>query len=136
MRAHEKAPLPTTSAAVVAGILLACAFSGCSAGGRSSSPSSGPNTVTRAQSEAGVRNLPSVGEVVVRQMPQQGTVIRDRATGGRHFFLSGTQAGECLSFLNANPGAGAKDVRAACPGRVVVAMVQKQIASQSPKKHH
>jgi hypothetical protein len=136
MSAHEKASLPTTSAAIVAAVFMACAFSGCSAGERSSSPTSGPNTVTRAQSDAGVRNLPSVGEVVVRQEPQQGTVIRDRATGGKRFFLSGTQAGECLSFLKANPGAAARDVHAACPGQVVVAMVQKQIASQRRKKHH
>jgi hypothetical protein len=63
-----------------------------------------------------VRTLPSVGEVIVRQEPRQGMVIRDRATHGKRFFLSGIQAGECLSYLRANPGAPAKDVRAVCPG--------------------
>jgi hypothetical protein len=71
--------------------------------------------------------------VIVRQEPRQGIVIRDRATRGKRFFLSGTQAGECLSYLRANPGAPAKDVRAACPGEAVVAMVRKQISSQAKK---
>ena len=63
-------------------------------------------------------------------------MIRDRATRGKRFFLSGMQAGECLSYLKANPGASAKDVRAACPGEAVVAMVRKQIAAQARKKQH
>jgi hypothetical protein len=74
-----------------------------------------------------------VGEVIVRQEPRQGTAIRDRATHGNRFFLSGIQAGECLSYLKANPGAPARDVRAAYLAKLV-AMVGKQISSQTTKK--
>jgi hypothetical protein len=60
-----------------------------------------------------------LGDVVVRREAQRGIVIRDRATRGKRFLLTGIQAGECLSYLKANPSAPAKDVRAACPGWVV-----------------
>jgi hypothetical protein len=63
-----------------------------------------------------VLRLPSVGEVVVRREPRQGIVLRDKATHGKRFFLSTIQAGECLSYLKANPTAAESDVRAACPG--------------------
>jgi hypothetical protein len=135
--ARGKVSLPKISAALVTGVLLVCAVSACSGDGRSSSPSSESTAAATAQPTATTsRTLPSVGEVVVQKEPHQGNVIRDRATGGKRFFLSGIQAGECLSFLRANPGAAGKDVRAACPGEVVEAMVQKQIASQARKKHH
>jgi hypothetical protein len=62
------------------------------------------------------RKLPSVGEVII-QRGVYGTVIVDRATRGKRFSLSGVQAGECLSFLKANPNPSDADVRAACPGR-------------------
>jgi hypothetical protein len=68
-----------------------------------------------------VLRLPSVGEVVVRREPRQGIVLRDQTTHGKRFFLSSLQAGECLSFLRANPSAAESDVRAACPGEAVVA---------------
>lgn len=54
--------------------------------------------------------------VIVRREARKGIVLRDRATGGKRFYLTGMQAGECLSYLKANPSASAKDVRAACPG--------------------
>jgi hypothetical protein len=54
--------------------------------------------------------------VIVGRKARKGIVIRDRATGGKRFYLTGMQAGECLSYLRANPSASAKDVRAACPG--------------------
>jgi hypothetical protein len=60
-----------------------------------------------------------LGDVVVRREAQKGIVIRDRATQGKRFLLSGIQAGECLSYLRANPDAPTKDIRAACPGWVV-----------------
>jgi hypothetical protein len=129
--------LPKISAAIVTGVLLAFAVSACSGDGRSSSPSYESTTAAKAQSNtatAGARTLPSVGEVVVQEEPDQGTVIRDRATGGKRFFLSGIQAGECLSFLKANPGAAAKDVRAACPGQAVAKIVRQKIASKARKK--
>jgi hypothetical protein len=47
-----------------------------------------------------------------------GTVIVDRGTLGKRFSLSGVQAGECLSFLRANPHPSDTDVRAACPGEL------------------
>ncbi|HEX6507699.1 MAG TPA: hypothetical protein VF221_08725 [Chloroflexota bacterium] len=65
-----------------------------------------------------VRTLPFIGQVVIGYGPG-GLVISDRATHGRRFALSGMQAGECMSYLKANPTAAEADVRAACPGRVV-----------------
>jgi len=59
--------------------------------------------------------------MIVRKEARKGIVIRDRATHGKRFLLTGMQAGECLSYLRANPGASASDVRAACPGEVVAA---------------
>jgi hypothetical protein len=60
--------------------------------------------------------LPSVGDVTVRSEPNQGLAIRDRATARWPLFLSGIQAGACLSFLKANPKPSRKGMRAACPG--------------------
>jgi hypothetical protein len=120
--APVKSALPKASAGVVASVVLACAVSACSDGGsRSSSPPAtetgrGPSAAT-----AHIPRLPSVGAVIVRRDPQEGTVIRDRATDGRRFFLAGVQASECLSYLKANPTAAARDARAACPGDVVAA---------------
>ena len=62
-----------------------------------------------------------MGYVIVRRNPREGTVIRDGATHGERFLLTGIQAGECLSYLKANPAAPARDVRAACPDEVAVA---------------
>jgi hypothetical protein len=62
-----------------------------------------------------------VGDVIVRRGQREGTVIRDRATHGKSFFLTGIQASECLSYVKANPASPARDVRAACPGKAVVA---------------
>jgi hypothetical protein len=136
MSARGRVSLPKISATVI-GVLMACAVSACSSDGRSSSPSSKSTTAARAQSNtatASARTLPSVGEVIIQKEPDQGNVIRDRATGGKRFFLSGIQAGECLSFLNANPRASAKDVRAACPGEAVAEIVRQKIATQARKK--
>jgi hypothetical protein len=72
-----------------------------------------------------VLRLPSVGDVVVRREPRKGIVLRDQATHGKHFFLSAMQAGECLSYLKANPSASERDVRAACPGE------RKQVPAQA-----
>jgi hypothetical protein len=69
--------------------------------------------------------------VIVRREGREGIVIRDRATHGKRFFLTGIQAGECVSYLKANPNASESDVRAACPGEAVVAMVRKQTAAQA-----
>jgi hypothetical protein len=78
--------------------------------------------ITNVSTRTGVvLRLPSVGEVVVRREPRQGIVLRDEATHGKRFFLSAIQAGECLSYLKANPSAAESDVRAACPGEAVVA---------------
>jgi hypothetical protein len=128
--------MPKASAGVVVAVVLACTLSACSGGSRSSSPPTARTGTDASATAEDVRRLPAVGDVIVRQEPRQGTVIRDRATHGKRFFLSGIQAGECLSFLKANPRAAAKDVRAACPGEAVVAMVRKQIAAQARKKQH
>ena len=117
--------MPKASAAVVSIVVLASVGSACSGGSsRSSAP---PTTVTGADSDAAtgqIQTLASVGEVIVRR-GRQGIVIRDGRTHGKRFFLSGIQAGECLSYLKANPGAPARDLRAACPGEAVVAMAKK-----------
>jgi hypothetical protein len=110
-------------------VVLTCVLAGCAGAGGSgssrpgstattSAPVAGSFTthVTSGPSETS-RKLPSVGEVTI-QRGVYGTVIVDRATGGQRFSLSGVQAGECLSFLRANPNPSDADVRAACPGRV------------------
>jgi hypothetical protein len=63
--------------------------------------------------------------LIVRRGGRDGIVIRDRATHGKRFVLTGIQAGECLSYLKANPSASAKDVRAACPGEAVAALAAR-----------
>jgi hypothetical protein len=73
-----------------------------------------------------------VGDVIVSREPREGTVIRDGATHGKRFVLTGIQASECLSYLKANPGARQRDVRAACPGEVVVAR-GRQVSQPSKK---
>jgi hypothetical protein len=67
---------------------------------------------------ATVQELPWVGEVVIRHSSGKGIVIRDKATGGSRFFLSDEEAGECLSFLDANPNPSRKSMEAACSGQV------------------
>jgi predicted extracellular nuclease len=67
---------------------------------------------------ATVQELPWVGEVVIRRSSGKGIVIRDKATGGSRFFLSDEEAGECLSFLDANPNPSRKSMEAACSGQV------------------
>jgi len=57
-----------------------------------------------------------VGSVVVLREPRIGMIIFDRSTGGKHFYLYGMQARECLSFVKANPHPSRVDFRAACPG--------------------
>jgi photosystem II stability/assembly factor-like uncharacterized protein len=109
----------SVSAATLAAVLLGGALAGCSSGSsRSSAPAPRPDATARASH---VQRLASIGDVIVRREGRKGVVIRDRATRGKRFFLTGMQAGECLSYLKANPGASAKDVRAACPGEAVAA---------------
>jgi hypothetical protein len=109
-----------TAAATLAAALLCGTFAGCSSGRSSKSVPAG-----HAQRDAPLR------DVIVRREVREGIVIRDRATRGKRFFLTGIQAGECLSYLKANPNASVSDVRAACPGEAVVAMVSKQTAAQA-----
>ena len=104
-------------AVILVAATVACGLSACSgAGGKSSATSSAHDSPTAAAaSSSRVRPLPDVGSIVIAH-GRQGLVIRDRATHGRRFYLSGAQAGECLNFLAANPAASPRDVRAACPG--------------------
>ncbi len=74
-----------------------------------------------------------MGDVIVSPATREGTVIRDRATHGRRFFLADIQASECLSYLKANPTAPARDARAACPGKVVAA-ARRQDSQPSKKR--
>jgi len=98
---------------------VGCGLSACSGGGGTSSARDSAHSPTpaagTARPHARQLRLPSVGIVVVARRPD-GLLIYDRATHGKRFSLSGLQAGECLSFLRANPGASKRDVRAACPG--------------------
>jgi hypothetical protein len=108
------------SAGVVVSVVLACAVSACAGGSSTSSSPRATETGAGASAATGhIRRLPSVGDLIVRSEPREGTVIRDRATHGKRFFLTEIQASECLSYLKANPAALAMDVRAACPGKVV-----------------
>jgi hypothetical protein len=116
---------------LAAAVLLICGLAGCSGGSSSSSPPTNVLVRNVSAKTGTVLRLPSVGEVVVRREPREGIVLRDQATHGKRFFLSAIQAGECLSYLKANPNASESDVRAACPGEAVVAMVQKQAAAQA-----
>jgi hypothetical protein len=89
-----------------------CGLSGCSSGsdGAAGARSTSPPTTTQAQPQ----RIAGVGAVAVRH-GTGGLVIVDRATGGRRLHLSGIQAGECLSYLRANPSASESSVRTACP---------------------
>jgi hypothetical protein len=98
------------AAAILAAALLCGTLAGCS-GGRS----------TKLVPAAHAQRHAPLRAVIVRREARKGIVIRDRATNGKRFLLTGIQAGECLSYLRANPGASAKDVRAACPGEAVAA---------------
>jgi hypothetical protein len=75
--------------------------------------------------------VPHVGTVVISHLPL--LVIHDRATKGRRFYLEGVQAGECLSFLKANPTPSATDVRAACPGTVTAGMRNRAAKTPTTK---
>ena len=100
-------------AAAIVSVALACAASGCS-GTSTQSPSQAAET---GAGTGHTRGRATLGDVIVRGDPREGTVIRDRATHGKRFFLTGIQASECLSYLKANPAPAARDVRAACPGK-------------------
>ena len=118
-------PECSTRLAQAAAVVLGCALAGCSNGSGTSSPgqkaSSTSSTPSAKNASAGivttVRKLPSVGKVTI-QRGRYGVVIVDQATRGKHFSLSGEQAGECLSFLKANPSPSRTDLLAACPGHV------------------
>ena len=102
----------------------ACGLSACAGrGSNEAAHKSSAQSQSTTRSEA--RTLPQVGAVVIRR-GADGIVIRDRATGGQRFRLSGMQAGECLSFLKANPSASPEDVRLACPGETLRAHTKPQ----------
>ena len=124
----ETALKSALSSIVAAGLLLV----GCSGGQQDTSSRSATSSTTLASTDAtatsavgedstgtspAVQDLPVVGEVVISRTSEHGIVIRDKATNGRRFFLADEQAGECLSFLQSNPGPSRQAVRAACPGR-------------------
>jgi hypothetical protein len=77
---------------------------------------SSPSTVQDSVGTTGVRKLPWLGEVVIIRTSEHGIVIRDKATHGSRFVLSGVAAGECLSFLEANPEPSRQALESACPG--------------------
>jgi hypothetical protein len=83
-----------------------------------SSPSSLSTTQDAIGTSATVQEFPWVGEVVIMHSSGRGVVIRDKATGGSRFFLSDEEAGECLSFLDANPNPSRNSMEAACSGQV------------------
>jgi hypothetical protein len=121
-------------AGVIVSVALACAVSGCAgASSQSSSPQATETGAGESAVTGRIRRLPSVGDVIVRAEPREGTVIRDRATHGERFFLTGIQASECLAYLQANPAAPARDVRVACPGKVVAA-ARRQTSQTSEKR--
>jgi len=101
--------LPVT---MLAAAVAVCGLSACANGGGATAerPTTSRTTTTQSQ------RVPDVGAIVVRR-GTRGLVVVDRATGGRRLRLSGIQAGECLSYLKANPSASPSSVRAACPER-------------------
>ena len=105
--------------AILVAATMGSGLSACSGGDDTSSGTVSAHPPTTAASSSRQRprqlRLPSVGVVVVTRQPY-GLLIYDRATQGKRFALSGAQAGECLSFIRANPGASKRDLRAACPG--------------------
>lgn len=88
-----------------------CGASGCSdsVGGVAARATTSPTTPSE-------HRIAGLGTLVVRHRAD-GLVVVDRATGGRRLRLSGMQAGECLSYLEANPAAPPSAIRAACPAR-------------------
>jgi hypothetical protein len=120
-------------AAVIVSAALACAGSGCSgASSESSSPRATETGVGTSAATEDARGRLLLGDVIVQGDRREGTVIRDRATHGKRFLLTGIQASECLSYLKANPAAAARDLRAACPGNAV-AEERRQMSQHSTK---
>lgn len=101
--------LPVT---MLAAAVAVCGLSACSSGGGAAAA----HTTTSPTATTQPQRIPGVGAVVVRR-GAGGLVVVDRETGGRRLRLSGIQAGECLSYLKANPSASPSSVRAACPER-------------------
>jgi hypothetical protein len=120
--AKRKAILPLV---LVASLLpVSCSGGESSRVGTTSAPTDSPDTSgasisSTAQDGVGtthVRKLPWLGEVVISRTSEHGIVIRDKATHGSRFALSGEAAGECLSFLEANPEPSRQALESACPG--------------------
>jgi len=105
-----RAAVPAVAGGVLFGALVACS----DGSSHSSAPSpAAPQGSTRSST---VVRLPVVGSVVVVRERRAGMFIFDRATRGKRFYLYGTQALECLSFVKANPNPSRADFSAACPG--------------------
>jgi hypothetical protein len=118
MSMHTAVGVSRLPPAVLAAVIVGCSLSACSNGGGTSSAtvSEQPRKTVAGASQADRElRIPSIGVVVVTRR-SSGLRISDRATHGKRFSLAGVQAGECLSFLRANPDASERDVRAACPG--------------------
>jgi hypothetical protein len=93
-----------------------------------SSAVAGSSALSTARSSSATHRtaiFPYVGTVVIRSDTKLGLVIVDQVTNGNRFYLRSEQAGECLSYLRANPAPSASDFRAACPG---VAIAKKRLA--------
>jgi hypothetical protein len=129
IRAAVKSILPPVVAILSVWLAAACLDAGSesssspsTSSGMDSAGTSSPSILSTTQDVIGtsatVQELPWVGEVVIRRSSGKGIVIRDKATGGSRFFLSDEEAGECLSFLDANPNPSRKSMEAACPGQV------------------
>jgi hypothetical protein len=103
---------------------VSCSASESSRVATTSAPTESPDTshasisstVQDAVGTTRVRKLPWLGEVVISRTSEHGIVIRDKASHGGRFVLSGQAAGECLSFLEANPEPSRQDLESACPG--------------------
>lgn len=109
---------------IATGALLVCVLAGAATAGAvvgfgSAPPPDAPAASTPADTTARpstVSRIPGIGDVVIEH-GRYGIVIVDQATGGKQFALAGFQAGECLSYIKANPNPSAADIRAACPGQ-------------------
>jgi hypothetical protein len=116
VRPYAQFWMAVVGACVLAGSVgLSSAFAG----------SSTSSTASRSTATTRTMIFPYVGAVVIRSDIKLGLVIVDQETSGNRFYLRSEQAGECLSYVRANPAPSASDFSAACPG---VAIAKKRLA--------
>jgi hypothetical protein len=100
-------------------VVAVCVLAGSVSLSRALAGSSTPSFARSSSAASRTMILPYVGVVVIRSDGKFGLVVADQETNGNRFYLRSMQAGECLSYVRANPAPSASDFRAACPGAAV-----------------